>query len=134
MQQVDDPDLLALPGWDPREVSDSPQALLATNDASIIVAVSTSALRVLGYAQSDELVGLPVTHIVPARYQQAHIAGTTLHAINGRDPLLGIPVTVPVVLAGGQEAMRQLTVGARSLVTGRTVFVAEFVTDGVETG
>ncbi|WP_309646935.1 SpoIIE family protein phosphatase [Nocardioides sp.] len=113
-------------GWDSCEVSDSPQALLATNEASLIVAVSRTALATLGYDQEGDLVGRPVTCIVPSRYRQAHIAGTTLHVINGRDPLLGKAITVPVVLADGQEAMRELTVVSRSLANGRRLFVAEF--------
>lgn len=113
-------------GWDSAEVSGSPRALLATNDAGQIVGVSPAALAVLGYEDAGDLVGHAVTCIVPSRYRQAHIAGTTLHVVNGRAPLLGHAITVPVVLADGHEATREMTVVSRSLPTGRHLFVAEF--------
>lgn len=117
---------LTLSGWDPSDVVRSPRALLATDDASIIVAVSDAALALLGYASAEELVGRSVTCIVPPRYHQAHIAGTTLHVVNGRGPLLDTPITVPVVLADGSEEPREMTVTSHPLPSGRRLFLADF--------
>ena len=112
--------------WDPHEVSDAVQALMATDEASVVVAVSESAVHFLGYGAATELVGRRVITIIPPRFRQAHIAGTTLHAVNGRQPLLGIRVTVPVLLADGTEASAGLLIEARRRSAGRNVFVAEF--------
>lgn len=128
-EKVTDPDALTIDGWDETEVWGSSRALLATNEASVIVAVSPSALDVLGYAHAAGLTGRPVTCVVPKRYRQAHIAGTTLHVVNGRGPLLGVAITVPVLRAGGDEASCELTVESRPLSTGRRVFIAEFTHD-----
>ncbi len=117
---------LTVAGFDLTTVSTSPRGLLATNGASVIVAVSPSAVRFLGYGSEDDLVGRPVTCVVPQRYHQAHIAGTTLHSVNGRNPLLGIPITVPVVRADGEEVHVELMVVSRPLRTTRRVFLAEF--------
>jgi PAS domain S-box-containing protein len=122
-------DVVLAPGWDPTEISGSAVALLATDEASLIVAASPSALRFLGYARQDDLVGRPIIRIVPHRYHQAHIAGTTLHMANGRSPLLGVAVTVPVVRADGTEAPVTLRVVSRGLPHGRRIFVAEFLLD-----
>ncbi len=127
--RVTDPDALRIDGWDPGEVCSSPLALVATNEANVIVAVSRSALDALGYARSADLTGRPVTCLVPERYRQAHVAGTTLHAINGRGPLLGLAISVPVLRAGGEEATYGLTVESRPLVTGRRVYLAELTTE-----
>lgn len=117
---------LAVNGFDPNEVSTSSRGLLAVNDASLIVAVSPSVVRFLGYLSDSDLVGRPLICVVPHRYRQAHIAGTTLHAINGRDPLLGVAITVPVVRASGDEVPVELTVVPRLLSTGSRVFLAQF--------
>jgi PAS domain S-box-containing protein len=117
------------PGWDRTEISEAEGALLATDDASLIVAVSPAAVSLLGYRNEEQLLGERIIRIVPARYHQAHIAGTTLHMTNGRSPLLGVRVTVPVVRADGTETPMGLEVRSRALPAGRRLFVAEFHAD-----
>lgn len=90
----------------------------------MIVAVSATAATFLGYRSPDELVGRRVIVVVPERYHQAHIAGTTLHATNGRDQLLDVPLTVPVVRADGTEVHVELRVVPRRLDDEHRVFVA----------
>jgi hypothetical protein len=60
----------------------------------------------------------------PRVYHQAHIAGTTLNATNGRDKLLGVALTVPVIHADGREVPMQLHVISRLLSDGERVFAA----------
>jgi PAS domain S-box-containing protein len=124
---------LTVPGFDPAEVTSSSRGLLVANEASVIVAVSPSMVEFLGYGSAAELVGRPLISVVPHRYRQAHVAGTTLHSVNGREPLLDVPLTVPVLRADGDESAVDLRVVSRSLPTGRRVFVAEFSLDR-ETG
>lgn len=114
--------------WNPEEIDDSERAQLAMNERSIIVAVSASAASFLGYPRSD-LVGRRIIQIVPLRYHQAHIAGTTMHITNGRSPLLGQRVTVPVVTADGSETTVAMMVEARLLAGGHKLFVADFQLD-----
>jgi PAS domain S-box-containing protein len=102
------------------------EPLLATDGASIIVAVSQPALDLLGYQHVDDLLGRRVIVVVPARFHQAHIAGTTLHATNGRDNLLGVPIEVPMVRADGTEVPVRLEVRSERLDLERRVFVARF--------
>lgn len=103
-----------------------PEALLATDESSVIVAASGAALDLLGYPRADELLGRRVLVVVPARFHPAHIAGTTLHATNGRDNLIGVPVIVPMVRADGSEVQVQLTVRPTLLPNAQRVFVATF--------
>jgi PAS domain S-box-containing protein len=102
------------------------EPLLATDEASIIVAASQPALDLLGYRHPDELLGRRVIVVVPARFHQAHIAGTTLHATNGRDNLLGLPIEVPMVRADGLEVAVRIEVRPERLDEHRRVFVARF--------
>ena len=107
-------------------VEHADEALLVTDEAGVVVAVSAAALGLLGYASEDELLGRRVIAVIPARFRQAHIAGTTLHATNGRDVLLGVPVSVPMVRADGSEVAVELTVRAEQDPRGQRVFVGSF--------
>ena len=113
--------------WDASEVDGATTALVAADDTNRIVAVSDSALDLLGYGNRSELVGQRLVSLIPDRFHQAHLAGFTLHLTTGRSTLIGVPVTVPVLLRGGSEQLMQLTVTARHLPGGRRVFVAEML-------
>ncbi len=110
------------------------RAFLATDDASIIVAACPSIVQFLGYDSESELVGRRVIVVIPQRYHQAHIAGTTLHATNGRDQLLHVPVMVPVVRADGSEMLVELEVTSRRLDEDTHVFVAYFALPALTSG
>ncbi len=107
-------------------LSNVDEPLLATDEASVIVAVSPAALDLLGYLDGAELIGRRIIAVVPARYHQAHIAGTTLNATNGRDVLLGVPLVVPMVRADSTEVMVSIEVRPERLADGLRVFVARF--------
>ena len=118
-------DLVDYVDWDPGEVSASPRKLIATDERSVVVAASRPALAFLGYADAADLVGHRIIAIIPQRYRQAHIAGTTLHVVNGRSPLLGVPVRVPVLRADGSETVAVLLVEPRRRSAGRQVYIGE---------
>jgi PAS domain S-box-containing protein len=109
-----------------RELSASPEAILATDPASIIVAVTEPVVRFLGYDSESDLLGRRIIVVVPQRFHQAHIAGTTLNATNGRRALLDIPLTVPVLRADGSEVDVELQVSPRRLGGDAQVFIARF--------
>ena len=118
---------------EPREltqVARSDRALLAMDTDGMIAAVSPSAAALLGYQSPEQLRGQRLLRIVPRRYHQAHLAGTTLHHTNGRSPLLGRRITVPVVRADGEEVALGLLVQPRQELDGRQAFVAEFFDEG----
>lgn len=108
-----------------RLVEESPGDVLVTNEVGVIVALSRTVTAFLGYPDDADLVGRRVMVVIPDRYRQAHVAGMTLHATNGRDPLLDVSLSVPVVRADGSEALVGLRVSSRFL-GGASVFVAEF--------
>jgi PAS domain S-box-containing protein len=107
-----------------RTLSESAEAMIVTDDTSVIVAVTTSVVTFLGYGSEADLLGQRVLAVVPERFHQAHIAGTTLHVTNGRDALLNLWITVPVVRADGTEVPVDLHVSSRRLEEDFLVFIA----------
>lgn len=114
-------------GPERRRVSSSPGAVLAADEHGVIVAVSRLALDFLGYREEEELRGSRLLRIVPLRFHQAHVAGITLHMVNGRSPLLGRPVTLPVVRSDGRETAVGVQITSRLLDRGTRLFVAELL-------
>lgn len=100
------------------------QALIAADDTDRIVGVSRHACELLGYQEPGQLLGRRLVAIIPARFHQAHLAGFTLHLSNGRSPLLGRTVVVPVLRADGTEIAVELLVESRRQPEGRHMFVA----------
>lgn len=111
--------------WDPVEVTWSDRALVAADDANRIVAISRSALEILGHDDEALLVGRRLVSIIPERFHQAHVAGFTLHLVNGRGPLLGQLVKVPVLRRDRQEVEVGMVIESRVLPGARYLFVAE---------
>lgn len=107
-----------------RELSDEAEPLIVTDDTSVIVAVTPSAVAFLGYGREEDLLGRRVLVVVPPRFHQAHIAGTTLHVTNGRSALLDQWISVPVIRADGSEVPVGLHVSSRLLRGNLRVFVA----------
>lgn len=109
------------------------EALITADDTDRIVAVSPAARRLLGYEEPTQLLGRRLIAIIPARYHQAHLAGFMLHLSNGRKPLLGRSVIVPVLRADNTEIAVELLVQPRQLPGGRSLFIARMrVLDTVE--
>ncbi|PVG83479.1 hypothetical protein DDE18_09380 [Nocardioides gansuensis] len=102
------------------------EPVIATDQRYVIVAATPPILRFLGYRDETELLGRRILVLIPQRYHQAHIAGTTFHATNGRDVLLDRWITVPVVRADGSEVPVELRVEPRRLTEDDWIFVATF--------
>ena len=111
-------------GWTTSHVTASTRALVAADDTGRIIALSPSALTLLGYDDAAQLVGKRLVTIIPQRFRQAHLAGFTLFFSTGRAPLLGRAVTVPALRRDGSELPVELTIRSESLPGGRHVFVA----------
>ena len=100
------------------------ESLIVADDTDRILAVSQAACELLRYHEPEQLLGRRLVAIIPARYHQAHLAGFTLHLSNGRSPLLGRTVVVPVRRRDGTEIAVELLVESRRQPAGRHVFVA----------
>ncbi|MDQ4054734.1 MAG: PAS domain S-box protein [Actinomycetota bacterium] len=119
------PPMLPPVSWDENVVNAADEVLIAADDSDQIVAVSRAACDLLGYPDPDQLLGRRLVAIIPPRYHQAHLAGFTLHLVNGRSPLLGRSVTVPILCRDGTERMADLEVASHQMPGGRHLFIAK---------
>lgn len=108
------------------ELTSSPERLLVGDDTNQIVGVSASAAELLGYDAPEDVVGLRLVDIIPARFHQAHIAGFTLHLLVGRSPLLDREIVAPVRRRDGSEITVDLEITALTLPGLGSCFVARF--------
>jgi PAS domain S-box-containing protein len=69
---------------------------------SRIVAVNATAERMLGTV-ADNLVGRPLTDLMPDRYRQAHLEAFSRCLETGEPTVLGRPLRVPTLRADGSE-------------------------------
>ncbi|MGA8209680.1 MAG: PAS domain S-box protein [Nocardioidaceae bacterium] len=106
-------------------VEASARAVIAADAASVMLAVSPAAARLLGYDRPEDLVGRRVLTIVPERYRQAHVAGFTMYHLVGRRPLLDRPVVVPALRRDGSELEVELEVSEHAAGAGVTLLVAD---------
>jgi PAS domain S-box-containing protein len=111
--------------WDTTRVVESEDALIAADDTSRVLALSRTALSVLGYDDLEELRGHRLIAIIPPRYRQAHLAGFTLHLAAGRAPLIGHVVVVPALRRDGTETEVEMLLQTEHLPGGRRLFLAE---------
>ena len=111
--------------WDTAAVSQAPTARIAADEANRIVAVSPSALEILGYSDPADLIGCRIAAIVPDRFRQAHVAGFMMFLHTGRRPLIGVPVTVPALRRDGSEVDIELLVSVHPAGKGKRVFIAD---------
>ena len=111
--------------WDTGSVAGATTGMIAADDEDLVVAVSRSALDLLGYSDPQGLIGRRLVAIVPERYRQAHLAGFTMHFLSGRSLLLDRTVVVPALRRDGSEIPVELTIRAERAEDGRTVFVAD---------
>lgn len=109
-----------------RALAATDDAVIATDGSSVVVAASPAAVALLGYDGEAALLGRRVTLVIPERFHQAHVAGTTLHHTNGRSVLLGVRITVPVVRADGSEAPVQMSIEPTLVAGDLRAFVARF--------
>lgn len=117
--------------WDDEVVTAADDAVIAADDTDQIIAVSRPACDLLGYDEPGQLLGRRLVALIPHRYHQAHLAGFTLHLLNGRSPLLGRTVNVPVLRRDGTEISADLVVTTHQMPGGRRLFIAEVRPQGV---
>jgi PAS domain S-box-containing protein len=112
-------------GWDSATVAEAATPRIAADELNRIVAVSPSAVELLGYDDASQLLDQRIVSIIPERFRQAHIAGFTLYLLVARAPLVGKPVAVQALRADGTEVDVELLVTSERTGDGREVFMAD---------
>lgn len=86
-------------------------AVVAADESNVVVYVNGAGERLLGWTAS-ELVGRPLTEIMPERFRSRHEAGFARYVDTGAPTVMGRPLRVPVQRGDGREVEVELVVSA----------------------
>ncbi|GAA3181286.1 SpoIIE family protein phosphatase [Streptomyces virens] len=112
--------------WEPEQVRAGRVPTIAADERNRIIAVNGPAADLLGW-QVEELVGLPLTTLIPEHLRRRHIAAFTSLLLSGRPRILGRSVPLPALHHDGRLVPVRLIIQPQETADGRTVFVAQLV-------
>ncbi|MEU2441293.1 SpoIIE family protein phosphatase [Streptomyces rubradiris] len=113
--------------WDASEVEAALVPTVAADDTNRIVAVNDAASGLLGWPAHD-LVGRPLTVLMPEHLRRRHVSAFTSLLLTGESRILGRPIPVPALHRDGRVVPIRLTVQTQEAIDGRSVFVAQLAT------
>lgn len=94
-------------------IASATDAVVVGDDEGVIVAWNPAAERMLGHP-ADQVVGQPLTVIVPERFREAHEAGIARVAAGGETHVIGSTVELAAVRADGVEIPVELSLSTWS--------------------
>ncbi|MEV0125271.1 SpoIIE family protein phosphatase [Streptomyces sp. NPDC050703] len=112
--------------WDAGDVEDSSVPTVAADDDGRIIAANTALAGLLGW-QTDELIGRPLTVLIPQHLRERHRAGFTALRLTGRSRIMGRSIPLPALHHDGSLVPVRLHVHSQEAVDGRTVRVGQFM-------
>ncbi|MGA4960110.1 SpoIIE family protein phosphatase [Streptomyces lavendulocolor] len=112
--------------WDAGDVEDSRVPTVAADDDGRIIAANAALTDLLGW-QSDELIGRPLTVLIPEHLRERHRAGFTALRLTGRSRIMGRSIPLPALHHDGHLVPVRLHVQSQEAVDGRTVRVGQFM-------
>lgn len=86
-------------------------AVVAADEWNRIVYLNRALEAMLGW-QADELIGRPLTTLMPERLREAHLAGFSRWVATREPRIMGRPLRVPALLRDGTEVEVDLTISA----------------------
>ncbi|WP_349816450.1 SpoIIE family protein phosphatase [Streptomyces sp. MRC013] len=110
--------------WDAGHVQTRRVPTIATDERNRIIAVNGPAADLLGW-RADDLVGRPLTTLVPEHLRERHIAAFTSLLLSGRPRILGRSVPLPALHRDGRLVPVRLFIQGQEAADGRTVFIAQ---------
>lgn len=87
-----------------------PNGILVMDDQSVILAANPAIERIFGY-QADELVGQPMSVLIPERFRAAHRAGVERYLATGRRNIPWSGVELPALTKSGREIPVEIAFG-----------------------
>ncbi|GAA4894861.1 SpoIIE family protein phosphatase [Streptomyces coeruleoprunus] len=110
--------------WDAAQVQSSRVPTIAADERNRIVAVNGPAADLLGW-RADDLVGRPLTTLIPEHLRKRHLVTFTSLLLTGQPRILGRSVPLPALHHDGRLVPIRLFVQTQETADGRTVFVAQ---------
>lgn len=96
-------------------------AIFTIDERSVILFANEATSRVFGYSPS-EVVGRPLTHLIPERYREAHAKGFARYLGSGRRNIPWTGVLLPGLRKDGSEVPLEISFGEFRDEDGRRVF------------
>ncbi|MFE7647939.1 SpoIIE family protein phosphatase [Streptomyces phaeoluteigriseus] len=112
--------------WDVGQVHTSRVATIAADERNTIIAANGPAADLLG-RHPDDLVGLPLTTLIPEHLRKRHLAAFTSLLLSGQPRILGRSVPLPALHRDGRLVPVRLFIQTQEMPDGRTVFVAQLI-------
>jgi PAS domain S-box-containing protein len=78
------------------------EAIISADQTGAIISWNAGACAIFGY-ETAEVLGMPLTRLIPARYQEAHAQAFAQWATTGRSRLMGTTVEWSAVRKDGRE-------------------------------
>ncbi|MFI2378679.1 SpoIIE family protein phosphatase [Streptomyces sp. NPDC018964] len=113
-----------LVAWDAGQVRAATVPTIAADERNLIIAVNGPAADLLGW-HADDLVGRPLTTLVPEHLRRRHVAAFTSLLLSGQPRILGRSVPLPALHRDGRLVPVRLFIQPQETADGRTVFVAQ---------
>ncbi|WP_189537586.1 SpoIIE family protein phosphatase [Streptomyces roseolilacinus] len=110
--------------WDADHVQAGRVPTIAADERNRIIAVNGPAADLVGW-HADDLVGRPLTTLIPEHLRRRHLAAFTSLLLSGRPRILGRSVPLPALHRDGRLVPVRLFLQTRQTADGRTVFVAQ---------
>lgn len=105
------------------------EAVIAADPTNTIIYVNESTEALLGWS-ADDLIGSPLTKIIPARFRGAHLDGFARFVATGEGSMVGVPVRLPALRNDGTEASVELMISRVRL--GSQLIVVGLLRDAAE--
>ncbi|GAA0370794.1 SpoIIE family protein phosphatase [Actinoallomurus spadix] len=115
---------LDLAPWDVGDLEASTVPTIAADDGDRIIAVNGPVTDLLGW-RADDLVGQPLTVLIPEHLQERHRMGFSSLLLTGQPRILGHSIPLPAVHRDGRLIDVRLNIQTQEAADGRTVFVAQ---------
>ncbi|MFF5159300.1 SpoIIE family protein phosphatase [Streptomyces sp. NPDC000348] len=119
--------------WDAGQVQGSRAPTIAADERNRIIAVNGPVADLLGW-HADDLVGRPLTTLVPEHLRRRHVAAFTSLLLSGQPRILGRSVPLPALHRDGRLIPVRLFVQPQETADGRTVFVAQLAPRAADPG
>ncbi|CAL9653381.1 SpoIIE family protein phosphatase [Streptomyces sp. enrichment culture] len=110
--------------WDADQVRAGRVPTIAADERNRIIAANGSAADMLGWHE-DDLVGRPLTSLVPEHLRRRHLAGFFSLLLSGESRILDRSVPLPALHRDGRLIPVRLFIQTQETADGRTVFVAQ---------
>jgi PAS domain S-box-containing protein len=111
-------------------VESDPGGVVIIDESSVILAVNPSMRRIFGYTE-EQMVGKPLTVLIPHRFREAHLRGIRRYLLTGERSIRWQGIQLPALRRDGTEFPVEINFGEYTARDGHKVF-AGFMTDITE--